>query len=320
MDISVEISKIDLRYQHCRLSHGPSEKRLIDSILEQGIRDPLVGVLSEGVAILLDGFKRFRCARKLSIGQLPFRSLGSDEAAAIIVLMRRANAQSLNFLEQACLIDELRRVHRLSVGEIARRLERSSAWVSIRQGVTSELTPLVSEKIMSGAFPMHAYLASVRPITRVNKSSPSDIESFVRATAGQRLGVRDLDVLARGYFCGGDKFRRQVETGDIGLCLKSLRAPPVLAAANESERRILTDLDLVQRRMRRLPSELGAMKSRNPAFLAEAHLYSGGVRRFVQPFVKAVEEFYDRTRPQGSCRDHASQGHEQEGDSQSARD
>ena len=255
MDISVEISSIDQRYRHCRLSHGPSEQRLLCSVAAEGIREPLLGLLQGEAPVLLDGFKRLRCARKLGINQVPFRSLGGDEATAIITLMRLANARSLNFVEQACLIDELRRVHRLTGAEIARRLEKSTAWVSVRLGLTAELTPLIAEKIMSGAFPMHAYLATIRPITRVNKVQVPEIEAFVRATSGKGLSVRDLDVLARGYFQGGDEFRRQVREGDVRWCIEALRPTGeggAAAAANDGERRALIDLEAVQRRMRRL--------------------------------------------------------------------
>jgi len=312
MDISVEISVIDLRYRHCRLSHGPSEQRLLCSLAEEGIREALLGVLQGGRPVLLDGFKRLRCAQKLGITQIPFRSLADDEATAIISLMRLANSRSLSFVEQAYLIDELRRIHKLAVGEIARRLEKSTAWVSVRLGLTTELTPLIAEKIMSGAFPMHAYLQSVRPITRVNKVQSPEIEAFMCATAGKGLSVRDLDILAKGYFKGGEDFRRQVQKGDLRWCLDALRQTAdggAIAASSEQERKILISLEIVQRNLRRLPTMLAAATASNPAFLAEAHLLCGGTLRFIESFKKAIKDFYDRTRPQESHRGHAQERH-----------
>lgn len=303
MDISVEISGIDLRYQHCRLSHGPNEQRLLASILEQGIHEPLLGAVKGGVPVLLDGFKRLRCAKKLKINQVPFRRLADDEAAAIIALMRLANARSLSFVEQAYLIDELRRVHKLTIAEIARRLERSPPWVSARLGLTTELTPLIGAKIMSGAFPMHAYLASIRPLTRVSKVQVTEVEDFVRATAGKGLSVRDLDILAKGYFKGGEDFRHQVQKGDLRWCLDALRQTAdggAAAASTEQERKLLISLEIVQRNIRRLPAALSAATAPSPAFLAEAHLLCGGTLRFIQLFTQAIKDFYDRTRPQES--------------------
>ena len=312
MDISVEISNIDLRYQHCRLSHGPNEQRLLSSILEQGIHDPLLGVVRDSVPVLLDGFKRLRCARKLKINHVPFRSLADDEATAIIALMRLANAKSLTLLEQACLIDELKRLHKLTVVEIARRLERSTTWVSARQGILAEMTPMIKEQVMSGAFPLSAYMYNLRTVRRLSSIQRHEIEAFVSATAGKGLSVRDLDILAKGYFKGGNEFRRHVQQGDVRWCLDALRQVAdsgSAAASNEEERKVLLDLDIVQRRLRRLPGMLAAPKIQSPAFLAEVHLLSGGILRLIQPFTKAIRDFYDRTRPQESHRSHAQERH-----------
>lgn len=314
MAVSVEISSIDMRYRHCRSSHGPSEQRLLCSMSTEGIRDPLLGLMRVDEPVLLDGFKRLRCAKRLGINQIPFRSLADDEAMAIITLMRLANASSLNFVEQACLIDELRRVHNLTGAEIARRLEKSTAWVSMRIGLTSELTPFVTEKIMSGAFPLHAYLASIRPFTRVNKAQTPEIDAFVRATSGKGLSVRDLDVLSRGYFQGSDEFRRHIQEGDVRWCLEALRPTGeggAAAAANDGERKMLIDLETVHRRIRRLQTLLQGKATYSPAFLAEAHLLCGGLQRWMPAFAKTIKDFYDRTRPQESDRGHAREGHKQ---------
>ena len=121
----VEISSLDLRYQDCRMRCPGAEKALLLSILDKGIRDPLQGIDTKQCRILLDGFKRYRCANKLGIGIVPYCSLGSDEAFGIIELIRISNAKSLSILEQAKLIDELKSVHHMSVSEIARLVDKS---------------------------------------------------------------------------------------------------------------------------------------------------------------------------------------------------
>ncbi len=71
----VEISSLDLRYQSHRMKNARAEKKLLTSIQENGIREPLQGVdiatppspQSPQSRILLNGFKRYRCAKKLSM-------------------------------------------------------------------------------------------------------------------------------------------------------------------------------------------------------------------------------------------------------------
>jgi hypothetical protein len=137
MKQEVEISSFDLRYESYRMKDKRAEKALLASILEHGIREPLQGVDTVGTSgtsgtrILLNGFKRYRCAVKLSIEIVPYTSLGSDEAFGIITLLRIANSKNLTIIEQAKLIDELNKVYKMNVAEIAQLLEKNQTNVKL---------------------------------------------------------------------------------------------------------------------------------------------------------------------------------------------
>ena len=62
---NVEINSFDLRYENYRLRNAGSEQALLCSISDYGLREPLEGVDAAGRRILLNGFKRYRCAKKL---------------------------------------------------------------------------------------------------------------------------------------------------------------------------------------------------------------------------------------------------------------
>ncbi|MDI6782452.1 MAG: KorB domain-containing protein [bacterium] len=102
----------------------------------------------------------------MNINIVPYTSLGSDEAMGIIQLLRISNAKSLTILEQASLIDELKKVHGMSAMEIAGQLERSKSWVSMRIGVLSQLSDCVRQKIFAGEFPLYAYMYTLRQFIR----------------------------------------------------------------------------------------------------------------------------------------------------------
>jgi hypothetical protein len=91
----VELSQLDLRYEGCRLKSPPAEARLLAAIAQAGIQEPLQGVELTSARILLNGFKRLRCARKLHLHTAPFVSLGTDEASGIVCLLRTANHHAL---------------------------------------------------------------------------------------------------------------------------------------------------------------------------------------------------------------------------------
>jgi hypothetical protein len=106
---------------------------------QRGIEEPLEGVEVRGASLLLNGFKRYRCARKLGIGVVPYMSLGEDETTAILSLLRISNDRTRGILEQAGFIDELKNLHKMSVADIAEKLSRSKSWVSMRRGTGEAL-------------------------------------------------------------------------------------------------------------------------------------------------------------------------------------
>ena len=308
MDKSVEISSIDLCYERCRVRSRASEKALLSSIAEQGIRDPLLAIVSDDKVVLLDGFKRLRCAKKLSIASVPIRALSNDAALGIIALMRLSNARSLTLLEQAAMIDELRRGHNMSPKDIALGLERSVSWVSMRQGILNTMSPLVREKIMNGDFPMYSYMYDLKRFMRM-KIPDSDVENFVKATAAKGLSVRDISTLASGFFRGGDQLRTEILNGNVGMCLETLRREEKSAVdMSVEERRVVIDLEIAQSKMARLVGALKSKALKSPGFFAEARLLIEGIIRINSIFTNATREFYDRSRPPNSHSDASQEG------------
>ena len=106
MSETVERTSLDLRYQTYRLRNDTAEARLLASIAERDIEQPLSGVDTPQGRLLLDGFKRYRCATKLGIECVPYVSLGEEEALGIASLMR-AKQNTLSILEQARFVADL---------------------------------------------------------------------------------------------------------------------------------------------------------------------------------------------------------------------
>jgi hypothetical protein len=299
LEASIEIGQIDLQYEGHRMRHALTEKRLLKAIIHEGVREPLLGTMRGESCILVDGFKRLRCAKKLGIMHVAVSLIGSGEADAIFILMQRSNAQSLTILEQAKLVGELKTTHGLSAGEIARRLERSVAWVSVRSGLLTEMRPLVVDKIMRGDFPAYVYMYTLRSFMRINKIQPNEIEEFVIATSGQGLSTRDLGVLADGYFRGGTEIRSEIKKGNIGWCLKSLRPCDEANSSSLSviESKLIQDLDIVARKMNRLIVTTANETLTSSGFFAQAHLICDGVLRLTPSFILKIRGLYDRCRP-----------------------
>jgi len=292
----VEISSFDLRYERCRLKSDVTEKALLSSILDHGIRDPLRGVETRGgCRILLDGFKRYRCAKKLGIGIVPYHCLGEDEAFGIITLLRIANAKSLNILEQSRLIDELRTIHKMSISQIAGLLEKSKGWVGMRVGIIGQMSPAIMDKVFSGQFPVYSYMYTIRSFIRMNAVSKQDVDVFVKSVAAKGLSIRDIEILANGYFKGGEGIRQQIRNGNITWGLSRLKDSSVATDCTQVEQLLLKDLEITQKYMQRVINKSRDDRYNTASFNAQANLLTGGILRQMNIFFESIEVLHDKS-------------------------
>jgi predicted transcriptional regulator len=296
MGREVELSTLDLRYESYRMRNPALEARLLASIAQRGIEEPLEGVDRAERGVLLNGFKRYRCARKLGIGMAPYASLGEDEALGIINLLRVSNNKSLSILEQARFIDELRKLHKMSVAEIAEELSRSKSWVSMRLGLIGEMSETVREKIFNGDFPVYPYMYTLRQFMRMNGVKREEIEEFVAAVSGKKLSVREIEQLAHGYFRGPESFREAIRNGHVGLPLewiKQVAEDP--DGCNEFERVLLKDLEITQKYMQRVMGKSEDQRLKTRAFHAQANLLTAGILSKARAFFETLRKLHDRS-------------------------
>jgi hypothetical protein len=295
MGQEVELSALDLRYESYRMKNPALEGRLLASIARRGIEEPLEGVDRAERSILLNGFKRCRCASKLGIRMAPYASLGEDEASGIINLLRISNDRSLTILEQARFIDELRQLGPMSVADIAEQLSRSKAWVSMRLGLIGEMSEAVRERIFSGGFPVYPYMYTLRQFMRMNSVKKQDIEDFVVAVSGKKLSVREIEQLAHGYFRGPASFREAIQQGHTAMALEWIgKVPEDPDGCTEFERVLLKDLEITQKYIQRVMGKSENRQLKTPVFMAQAHLLSAGILSQSRAFFEVMRKLHDR--------------------------
>jgi hypothetical protein len=297
MRTEVETNQIDRRYESFRMRSEGREKQLLASIMEKGIEEPLCGVQTLSAApVLLDGFKRLRCLEKLKIDRVPFQSLGEDEATAILSLLRLSNAKNLTLVEQAKLVDELKRAYGLSIAEIAKRVDRSQSWVCTRINVLSEMSEQVMSGILSGRFPAYSFFYTLRQFRRLNAVPKPEIDDFVKAVSGQGCSTRDIERLANGYFRGGEKIKDQIRQ-DFNWYLGQLKGQAATEGPtklSDFESRVLRDLEITQSCMGRLTLKLHNEQLKAADFFAQAGLIADGILSRGHRFLDELRSFHDR--------------------------
>ena len=292
----VELCQLDLRYEGYRMKNPGLEERLLGSISQRGIEAPLEGVEVEQVSILLNGFKRYRCARKLQLRMAPYISLGQDEVSGIVNLLRISNTKALGILEQAAFIDVLKHTRHLSLADIAEQLSRSKSWVSMRVGLIAQMSVTVRAKLFSGAFPAYSYLYILRRFMRMNGVTGEQVDQFVTAISGKKLSVREIEQLAHGYFRGPESFRQEILKGNLALPLKQIaQVPQSLDGCSEFERVLLHDLELTQKYLQRITGKSHDPRLQSRAFHAQANLLTAGILSRVPAFTQNLRQLHDRS-------------------------
>jgi len=296
MSETIERSTLDLRYQQHRLRDKAREARLLSSLAQRGIEQPLEGVDIPQGRILLNGFKRYRCAEKLSIESVPYVSLGDEEALGIAALMQSSKDKDLNILEQAKFVVELLTVQQMSIADVAELLCRSKAWVCVRKSLLEEMNEEVQQILLCGKFPVYSYMHTLRPLMRLNRIGQDKVIQFIRAVAGQSLSVREIQLLADGYFHGPENLQQAVDQGKWSWALEKMKAVPADPdGCSEFERSVLNDLERLQKYMQWVPVKCQDRRLQSRAFFAQANLLTSGVLSMLQPFTQAMRRFHDRS-------------------------
>jgi hypothetical protein len=296
MTREVELSGLDLRYEGHRLKNAGLEERLLGSLAERGIQEPLEGVDVLEKVVLLNGFKRYRCALKLQIRRAPYTSLGPDEVVAILKLLRISNQKALSILEEAAFLDELNTTRLLSVAEIAAELARSKSWVSMRLGLMAGMSDTVRTQLFNGAFPIYSYMYTLRQFMRMNGVTGEQVEQFVGAVSGKKLSVREVEQLAHGFFRGPESFRQEILKGNLALPLKQIQAVPQNPdGCSEFERVLLGDLEITQKYMQRVMGKSQDPRLQSRAFHAQSNLLTAAILSRTTAFIQTLRKLHDRT-------------------------
>ena len=222
--------------------------------------------------------------------------MGEEEAEGIAALVRVAKQKTLSILEQARFVVELLSMHDMSIADVAERLSRSKAWVSMRRGLLQEMSQTVQEILFRGAFPVYSYMVTLRPFMRMNGVGQAETERFVQAVAGQRLSVRDIELLAHGYFRGPASLREAIDQGNWKWSLEQMQTvPETCEGCNDVERALLRDLERLLKWIGRVMARCDSPRLQTRAFHAQANMLVVGLLSRRESFFKKMEEFYDRS-------------------------
>jgi ParB/RepB/Spo0J family partition protein len=221
--LDLELQQLDERYSQLRVRSPAHEKKLLASMAAVGQRVPISVVPSETAPdrhVVVDGFRRIRALRQLRQDVVRAIRWEMSELEALLAHRSLWKSGGESILEQAWLLDALRRGFDLSMEELARRFDRSQSWVSRRLALVHELPESVQEEIRQGRIAPHAAAKYLVPVARAHRDH---CERLARAMAKHELSTRDVGALYAGWRDGSpDARERLIE--DPSLYLRALRA------------------------------------------------------------------------------------------------
>jgi ParB/RepB/Spo0J family partition protein len=317
----IELHSIDIHLAHTRYKESAVEKRLLLSIQQQDILEPLkiVHENHHDQYILIDGFKRYRCAVKLHIKTVPVECIGTDIVIGIMTFLRRDAAKKLCTLEQAALIEELHSQHNMSIYDIATCLERSPSWVSMRLGLLDELSPLIREKIMTGAFPARAYMYDIKGFTRVNKTSSQQLDACVEALSGKHISTRALSLLIPAYFRGGEKIQRLITEGDIHKVLDMIKRTEAQIPFTQKGSDFVDLFKMIARDIKRILTIAESVnKCSDVELLNSINVWCSELLSMLPSFQKILKDVYEKSANADYCSNTLQSGAEQKSNCQTA--
>jgi len=227
---------------------------------------------------------------------LPYVSLGDEEALGIASLMQVSKDKPLSILEQAKFVEELMTMHAMNTADVSEILLRSKAWVSMRRGLLKEVSATAEAILFRGAFPVYSYMYTLRPFMRMNGITSQEIERFMQAVAGARLSVREIEMLAQGYFRGPAALRQEIDQGNWKWSLEQMQAVGENPeGCSDFERALLRDLERLLKAMGCVMAHCDDQRLKTHAFHAQANLLVARLLSGQESFFKKMEKFYDRT-------------------------
>lgn len=205
--MEIEFHQLDLRYEGLRRRDSRRERALLASVSALGQQTPVVVVAGSGKYVLVDGYKRVRALEKLKRDSVRALEWGLSEPDALMLARLMRASESDSALEQGWLLKELHERFDLAPGELARRFDKTTSWVSRRLALIRELPEAVQDMVRSGELSAHAAMKHLVPLARAN--APAYLE-LAKAVAAHGLSTRQVGALCAAWAAGTPESQRLI--------------------------------------------------------------------------------------------------------------
>ena len=168
--IPVRLDHFDLDLERLHCAKETAVARMARSLSQKGQLTPVIVTEHRDRYLLVDGFKRYRAAEKLSLACLNAVVVAVDgkQAKAMLYLLNRPGGFSM--VQEALLVKELIEIDGLTRKEAGLLLDRHKSWISRRLDMVRRLLPEVIDALLLEQIPpgVGSSLARIPPCNQVD--------------------------------------------------------------------------------------------------------------------------------------------------------
>lgn len=216
----IDLHRLIMRFGHTRVMEPEAIVRLRYSIERFGQLSP-VTVNLEGAnnLILLDGYKRVQAIKGCCKDTVLAEIWNTDEHTALFRLLSDNQHKNNEVIEQSLMLCELQNRYNLSMGQIARKIGRDTAWVSRRLEMVNILPDDILNAVRKGSVSAWSASRILAPLARANTEHARQL---VKELKKAPLTTRDLNTLYKHYKKSNKSVRKKIIKEPV-LFIKSLK-------------------------------------------------------------------------------------------------
>ncbi len=225
----IDFHLLDLRYSHTRIRSDKVLAKIRNSIEAYGQLVPVVVTVEQDRFVLIDGYLRIAALKACGHDVVTAQIIPDKEPDALISLLANNRIQSLEIIEQAALIQELRHRFSYSFEKIGQRIGHDKSWVKRRLDLLESLPEEVRQGVMDGKLSAWSANRVLVPLARANMK---DCLTLTKKLLVTPLSTRELLCLFDHYGKSTRKIRDRI-VADPGLFIKTLQEKEQQQAARQ---------------------------------------------------------------------------------------
>jgi ParB family transcriptional regulator, chromosome partitioning protein len=251
--MKLEFHQLDRRYEHLRARNPERQRRLLGSLAASGQQTPIVVVTvsdQQDRYRLIDGYKRVEALEQLRRDTVEAVVWDMNEADALVLNRSMRFSEPETALEEGWLLQELEQRFGYTLGDLARRFDRSVSWVSRRLALVEQLPETVQQRVRSGEISAHVAMKYLAPLARAN---PNDCQRMADAFSKHRFSSRQAGELYAAWRDASPSIRQRIlDSPELFLKAHQQVSPQPSSPAEELLRDLTMVLQITNRASRRL--------------------------------------------------------------------